>query len=55
MLGVFDEREIVARRADLDLVADFHLLDDIARAAAAVLVALDADGVAVGIFGRHRQ
>ena len=55
MLGVFDQREIVARRADLDLVADFHLLDDIARAAAAVLVALDADGVAVADWRRARS
>jgi hypothetical protein len=53
--GVFDQREIIARHADLDLVADLHLLDDIARAAAAVLVALDANGVAVGIVGREGQ
>ena len=55
VLGIFDQREIVARRADLDLVADFHLLDDVARAAAAVLVALDADGIAVRIGCRHDQ
>ena len=53
VFGVFHEWEIVARRADLDLVADFHLFDDIARAAAAVFIALDADRVAVGIAARR--
>ena len=55
MLGILDQRKIIARRADLDLIADLHFLDDVARAAAAVGVLLDADDVAVGIVIGYDQ
>ena len=55
MLGVLDERKIVARRADLHSVPDAHLVEDVARAAAALRIALDADDVGFGIVGRIEQ
>ena len=55
--GVFGQRKIVARRADLDVVADTHLVENVARAAAARRVALDADHVAlrIGDSGTHSE
>ncbi len=55
VLGILDEREIVARRADLDFVADAHLVDDVTRAATARRVALDADDIFIGIGIRHDE
>jgi hypothetical protein len=55
VLGILDEREIVARRADLDRVPDAHLVEDVARAAAALRIALDADDIAFGIVGGVEQ
>ena len=55
VLGILDQRKIIARRADLDLIADLHFLDDVARAAAAGGVLLDADDVAVGIVIGYDQ
>ena len=52
MLGVFDQREIVARRADLQRVPDPQVVEDVARAAAARGVELDGDDVAIGIGRR---
>jgi hypothetical protein len=55
VLGVLDEREVVARRADLNRVPDAHLVEDVARAAAALRIALDADDIGFGIVGRIEQ
>src|SRR5258706_142883 len=46
MAGVLPQREIVARRADLERPADAQLVVHTARAAAACRIALDGDGVA---------
>ena len=54
--GVLLQREVVARRADLERLADPQLVVDVARAAAARRIALDADrvgrGIALGIDER---
>jgi hypothetical protein len=55
VLGVLDQRKIVAWCADRYLIAYLHFVDDVTRAAAAVLVALDADDVALGIAIGHHQ
>jgi hypothetical protein len=55
VLGIIHQREIVARRADLDLIADAHFIDDVARTAAAGGVALDADDIFVRVRSRHDQ
>ena len=47
-LGRLMETEIVARRADLERLADAQLVMDVARAAAARRIALDAEGVGRG-------
>ena len=49
VLGVLLQREIVARRADLERLADAQLVMDVARAAAARRIALDADRVGGGV------
>src|SRR6516162_4831115 len=54
-LGILDQREIVARRADLDLIAGAHFLDDVARAAAACGITLDANDIAIRIGIRRDQ
>src|SRR4029078_7047122 len=53
--GTCDEREIVARCADLDRVPDAHLVEDVARAATALRIALDADDIAFWIVGGGEQ
>jgi hypothetical protein len=49
MFGVLDQREIVARRADLERVTDAQVVENVARAAAACRIELDNDDVALGI------
>ena len=49
VLGALHQREIVARRADLERLADAQLVVHVTRAAAAGRIALDADGVGCGI------
>src|SRR6266853_342397 len=50
MGGVFLERKVVARGADLEHLADAQFVVDIARAAARGRVALDAEGVSRGVW-----
>ena len=55
MLGIFHQRKIVARRADLKRVADFQLVENVTRATAACGIELDGDDVAVRIGARIEQ
>ena len=49
VLGALHQGEIVARRADLERLADPQVVVHVARAAAAGRIALDADGVGCGV------
>ena len=53
--GILLEREIVARRADLERPADAQVVVDVARAAAARRIALDAERVALRVALRTDQ
>ena len=55
VLGILDQREIVARRADLERVPDAQIVENVARAAAAGGIELDRDDVTIRIGQRIKQ
>ena len=53
--SILDQREIVARRADLQRVSGTQIIENVARPAAACCVKFDSNDVALGIVGGVEQ